>query len=136
MNKPVSPERYKKVLVIDDDKIDMFISKRILQSVFFAEEIVLKNSIVAAADYLENSIRTSKNLPEIIFLDLNMPGEDSYDFIEQLTELKAVIGANFRVMILASETGEFKNKRATETDYSLVEAVFEKPLKPDVLTDI
>src|SRR5436190_5287511 len=135
MNDPVSPGRYKKVLVIDDDEVDVFITRRLLQSAKFAEEIVLKNSIAGALLYLEDLIRNSYNLPEIIFLDLNMPGEDSFDFLEQLRQIRSLIGVNFRVLILTSVTEQFKKNPGKES-YSIVEGVIEKPLKPDTLANI
>ncbi len=136
MNNPIAPERYKKVLVIDDDEIDIFISRKILQSSFFAHEIVLKNSIADATQYLESLVRNSEELPEIIFLDLNMPGEDSFDFLEQLREVRALTGNDFRVVILTSVTDQFFNAKGKETNRSMVEAVLEKPLKADLLVKI
>src|SRR5690242_16639756 len=109
MNNSPLPERYKKVLVIDDDEIDIFISKRVLQSASFAREIVLKNSIADALEYLSDLIRNSQDFPEIIFLDLHMPGEDSFDFLEQLREIKALITINFRVLVLTNVSESFKN---------------------------
>jgi len=135
MNNPFSPGRYKKVLVIDDDEVDLFITKRLLQSASFAEEIMLKSSIASALMYLENLIRNSDNLPEIIFLDLNMPGEDSFDFLEQLRQIRALIGINFRVIILTNVADRFKKNEEKE-NYSIVEGILEKPLKRDILANI
>jgi CheY-like chemotaxis protein len=135
MNNPFTPARYKKVLVIDDDEVDLFITKRLLQSALFANEIVLKKSIAEALEYIANLIRDSEDLPEIIFLDLNMPGEDSFDFLEQLRQIKALIGVHFRVLILTNVTDRFQKKQGKE-NYSIVEGVIEKPLKPDTLENI
>ena len=126
--------RYKKVLVIDDDEMDIFISKRILHSAIFAEEIILKTAILPALHYIEELIFDSGNPPDLIFLDLNLPGKDGFSFLDQLNIMSAQSEIDFRVVILTNVRDSQKTEKAK--NYPMVEAVLEKPLTPDALVHI
>jgi CheY-like chemotaxis protein len=78
--------KLKKILLIDDDDTVNFISKKLIEKSGFAETIVAKNSGREALDYLfPNS--TDNALPELIFVDINMPEMDGWSFVEELSSL-------------------------------------------------
>ena len=133
MNNPAQPARYKTVLIIDDDEMDIYISNRIITTSLFAQEVILKNCVTSALDYLEKLIFTSAHLPEIIFLDLDMPGKNGFDFLEELNKLSARSKIDFRVVILSNELEKYK---LNPKIYPMVEAFLEKPLNPDALYNI
>lgn len=129
-----APLRYKKVLLIDDDEMDIFISKRVLHSAAFAEEIILKNAILPALHYIEELIFDSGNPPDLIFLDLNLPGKDGFSFLDQLNVMSAQSEVDFRVVILTNVRDSQRTEKAKS--YPMVAAVLEKPLTPEALVHI
>ena len=69
------------VMLVDDNDTDNFISKRIIEITNFAEEVIVKSSGKSALDYLNDNAGEVANLPEIIFLDINMPIVDGFVFL-------------------------------------------------------
>jgi len=136
MNGVIQPARYKKVLIIDDDEIDLFISKRIIESSSFACEVILKESAAEALQYLESMTDHPKCMPEIIFLDLNLPDKSSFEFIEKLSALRSRTRILFRVAIISNVIDSSNTLVKRARSYTMVEAAFEKPLNPVALRSI
>ena len=72
----------KKILLIDDSAATNNFHNRILTRLNFADEIVTTTNGREGLDYLNESA----DLPEIIFLDLNMPILDGFEFLSTLDE--------------------------------------------------
>ena len=66
-----------KIYLIDDDEDDHFIFKEVLQSInpLFKCDTALNGKIAL------DTLRVSTTLPDIIFLDLNMPVMNGFDFL-------------------------------------------------------
>lgn len=86
MSCPGQP-RFKKILVVDDDKIDVYISVKILKEANFSADIVFRHSIKEALDYLQDTYINAGKLPDLVFLYWDMPGECSIDFLKQFRAL-------------------------------------------------
>jgi CheY-like chemotaxis protein len=84
MGKLNKEARYESVLLIDDNDIDNFINQRIITSYYFANSVIVKNSAIGALEHLKKS---SDELPNIIFLDLNMPIMDGFGFLDEFHKL-------------------------------------------------
>ena len=69
------------VMLVDDNDTDNFISKRIIEITKFAKEVEIKNSGKSALEYLEQNKDNEDKLPNIIFLDINMPIVDGFVFL-------------------------------------------------------
>jgi len=70
----------KNILLIDDDEIFIFLTSKMLQSTGKVDNISVSYSAMEAIDYLE--MTDHKTFPDIILLDLNMPGLSGWDFLE------------------------------------------------------
>ena len=132
----VQQVKYQKTLIIDDDETDIFITKRILESVCFAKELVTHATADAAMEYLEKLVEATAQLPEIIFLDLNLPGKSGFDLLEDLRKLGEKTKADFRIVILSNVIGEHGPELIGARNYSIVKAVLEKPLNKLILKGI
>ena len=69
------------VLLVDDNDTDNFISKRIIELTGFAKNVEVRNSGKAALDYLRENQTNLDCVPNIIFLDINMPVVDGFVFL-------------------------------------------------------
>jgi CheY-like chemotaxis protein len=74
--------------VIDDDEILVMIVKILIKrnEHFNASESFCNGQ--EAIDHLKEVLRSGGQLPEVIFLDLNMPRMDGWQFLEEFVQLK------------------------------------------------
>jgi len=75
-------KKFKKVLLVDDDDIVNSINSIIIKHARFADEVESINNVSHAIEFLGKT-KDSKDRPEVIFLDLNMPDKDGWDFMEE-----------------------------------------------------
>jgi len=80
------------VLLIDDDFATNFINKKIVQKANIAEHIQIALNGKEAIDYLCNTSKfvdqgTLNPQPELVFLDINMPVMDGWEFIKTYKDL-------------------------------------------------
>ena len=73
----VQTGRYDKVMLIDDNSIDLFINKSLLETSGFSTKIQTYESAQEAIVQL--SICPIDELPNVIFLDIMMPGMDGIE---------------------------------------------------------
>ncbi len=111
--KATTPARLKRVLLIDDNEIDNFINERIITSTNFSEECTVRTSADAAVDYLKGIGSNTEVLPQLIFLDLNMPGKDGFAFLEIFNTLDKGIRDFCRVVVLSSSISPDDINRAS-----------------------
>ncbi|MFM1745660.1 MAG: hypothetical protein RLZZ630_1597 [Bacteroidota bacterium] len=97
----MKPNRFRKVLLIDDNEIDNFINERMISSSHFSEEVIVKTSTDEAIAYLR-SLTAPDDFPRIIFLDLNMPGRDGFEFLKDFESLDPSLKDTARIVVLSS----------------------------------
>jgi len=69
--------------IIDDDKIYVNLVKKIIEIKKLSENLLIYKNGKEALDYFKNSMSSVTHedlLPDIIFLDLNMPVMDGWEF--------------------------------------------------------
>ena len=90
------------VMLVDDNETDNFISKRIIEITKFARRVEVKNSGKSALDYLKENQSAADDLPNIIFLDINMPIVDGFVFLYEFEKFSEVVRNKCKVIILSS----------------------------------
>jgi CheY-like chemotaxis protein len=73
--------QFKKVMVIDDNEFDCYITSKLISNTNFASDVLEFNSAELALQYLVENQNDLTLLPELIFLDIYMPLLDGFDFI-------------------------------------------------------
>jgi len=123
----------KKVMIIEDDEVDTYLTKRVLSDIFFAREVVAASSVKEGMDYLSGN---KKELPEIIFLDLNMPEQNGLDFLDAFSGFTAPEKNSTKVILLMNVVNSSDEVTLKATSHPLVRHVIEKPLTEDKLRNI
>ena len=75
-------------LLIDDDMISNFISEKVIQRSDITNELKIAQNGHAAFEYIEKCASIDDPCPELIFLDINMPVMDAYDFLRLYNKLQ------------------------------------------------
>ncbi|MEP2773397.1 MAG: response regulator [Fulvivirga sp.] len=89
-------------MLVDDNDTDNFISKRIIEITKFAQRVEVKNSGKSALDYLRENQDKIEDLPNLIFLDINMPIVDGFVFLYEFEKFNETIKDKCKVIILSS----------------------------------
>lgn len=126
--------KYNKVLLIEDDPITIMVCDRILKMTGFGTTIISKVNGQEAIDYLKSLIETSEPIPEVIFLDINMPVMNGWDFLNEFKELKKSFSFTPKIFILSSTVDPEDTKKAKS--YDCVVGSISKPLTKEHLYDL
>jgi CheY-like chemotaxis protein len=102
MLKDISAKTIDLVMLVDDNDTDNFISKRIIEITKFARSVEVKSSGKNALEYLRENQSIIENLPNIIFLDINMPIVDGFVFLYEFEKFNELVKNKCKVIILSS----------------------------------
>jgi len=92
-------------MCIDDDPIVLMLNDLILKEQFFCDELIKLDKAELALDYFRQQAdlpSTNWSLPNIIFLDINMPVMDGWEFLEIFTNEFTQFHDKVKVVILSS----------------------------------
>ncbi|MFT5513070.1 MAG: response regulator of citrate/malate metabolism [Bacteroidia bacterium] len=115
------------IYLIDDDEIQNLINTRVIG--IAAENIVVK-AFTSAENALSDLIANAATLPDIIFLDINMPKMNGWDFLDAYVKLENKV----KVYMLSSS---INNKDIQKSEkYDVVNGFICKPLVVERLSEI
>ena len=109
-----------KIFLIDDNTIDLLISRKLLLKYDASLEVIEFSKAREAVAALQSA---QASLPDLILLDLNMPGMNGWDFLDAIQDLPH---QPKRVYILTSSLDE--RDRSMAAHYPIVKGYITKPL--------
>jgi CheY-like chemotaxis protein len=122
-----------KVLLVEDDETDCFLSKYLLEHSGLVREVIVKPDGHQALNYLTSECRFKDEYPSLILLDLRMPRGDGFKFITEYEKLEVSRKHNIALAILSySGDGEAIIKLNKLGRYHFIN----KPLTEDKLIDL
>lgn len=122
------------VLLIDDDKVTNFYNKRVVAKLDNFKEINAVTNGQKALDYLKESQNGLCKKPDLIFLDINMPAMNGWEFIEEFKKLDSRFTSNIKVVMLTTSDSPKDYKRSLTIDS--VDDYINKPLSIDLLSNL
>ncbi|MGB5647185.1 MAG: response regulator [Muriicola sp.] len=127
-------KKIKSICIIDDDPITVFGIKKMLSSFDLADEIKTYVNGKEAIDEITLMIEQNTPVPEVIFLDINMPIMDGWQFLEKFLTLK--VDTKIRINIVTSSIDPYDRQqweRFKATTHHLLEFKNKPIRKSDIL---
>lgn len=122
------------VMLVDDNDTDNFISKRIIEITQFSKAVEIKNSGKSALEYLEENKGNPDSLPNLIFLDINMPIVDGFVFLYEFEKFPEEVKDRCKVIILSSSDNKRDIDKIVNNDHVI--KFITKPLTEAALNEI
>ncbi|AWX44252.1 hypothetical protein HME9304_01252 [Flagellimonas maritima] len=120
--------------IIDDDPIFIYGTKRIMKEIDFCNDILVFNNGQDAMDGLNELTSQGKDLPSVIFLDLNMPIMNGWEFLEDFVQIPNNNREKVTVYIISSSVDPRDLERIK--NYDVVNNYILKPLSPQDLEEV
>lgn len=122
------------ILLIDDDEATNYIHKIVINKADCAEQVVAMQSGYDALDYLTKMKDGIYPQPDVIFLDINMPAMDGWEFLEEYEKLEDGQKGHIVVVMLTTSLNPDDEKKAKSL--GKVNGFKNKPLSVEMVEDV
>ncbi|WP_044402170.1 response regulator [Lacinutrix sp. Hel_I_90] len=122
------------ILLVDDDKVYLFIMNKIISALSSELEVSSFTDGEQAVKFLERCTEEDIKLPEVIFLDINMPFLDGWGFLAEFKKLKSKIHKKINIYMVSSSSREEDVQRAAQ--FKELTGYVVKPIEEDKLVEI
>lgn len=128
------------ILCVDDDPITLMLCKMVIAKSSFAKEIITAQNGEEALGYfdelkLNNLGSEISKYPPLVFLDLNMPVMDGWDFLDHFVKEEYTSVFKDTKIIILSSTIDPKDIEKSKT-YPMVIDFISKPITKELLEEL
>lgn len=120
-----------KVFIIDDDPIHQRIAQILITKNGLFDNVISYLEAESALNFIKEHLADPAALPDVILLDLNMPGMTGWNFLDAFGSISAEMVKTLRIFIVSSSVDEKDRLRSEE--YKTVSGFICKPLSVDDL---
>ncbi len=92
--------------IIDDDDIYQFTTSVLLKKTDLVNKIILFSNGLKAINFLKEELGNKENIPDILFLDVNMPVMDGWEFLEEYLLIKPMMPKTVIIYMVSSSVDE------------------------------
>lgn len=122
---------YYAVMLVDDNEIDNLINQKMIEASGIAKHIYTHTGARSAIEFLRNMEKLDESssnnvLPELIFLDIDMPLMDGFQFLDEFGKLSNDTKEKCGIVMLTSSISPADVNRSKKYDY--VRKYINKPL--------
>jgi CheY-like chemotaxis protein len=133
----MSATKYKTIMLVDDNEIDNLINQKMIEAASISENIYTHTGAKSALEFLRNMEKTDvsdKVLPDIIFLDIDMPLMDGFQFLDEFEKLMPATKKKCKIIMLTSSINPQDSNRSKK--YPNVKLYLNKPLSHESIMNI
>jgi CheY-like chemotaxis protein len=127
-------EKFECILVIDDDAISNYLTRRLLE--FNMEMATSIHTAVNGEDaivFINQYFAKKNTFPEVIFLDINMPVCDGFEFINRFNQLTYPGKSEVQIVVLTTSSSHSDLLKMKELG---IKYYINKPLNQEKLNDL
>jgi CheY-like chemotaxis protein len=121
-------------MLIDDNRDDNFFHERVIKKNNAAEFVIALQSAKEALDYLIFRTENKTPRPDLIFLDINMPGMNGWEFLHEYNRLDKQLQSKAVVIMLT--TSENPDDQIKANGINVVSDFKTKPLTVEILEEV
>lgn len=122
------------VCIVDDDDIYQFTMAATLKAFNSVKNIIAFKDGLEAIDYMLDNLSNEKELPDVIFLDINMPVMDGFQFMEEYVKIHPKVGKKITIYMVSSSVDDVDIERAKKI--SQISDYIIKPIRDTQLKTI
>ncbi|MBL7847798.1 MAG: response regulator [Cyclobacteriaceae bacterium] len=133
----MAPKRYRSVMLIDDNEIDNLINQKMVEAASITQHIYIHTGARSAIEFLRNIEKleiADQVLPDIIFLDIDMPLMDGFQFLDEFEKLMTTTKQKCKIVMLTSSINPQDVNRSKK--YNSVKLYLNKPLTHESIMDL
>lgn len=112
--------------IVDDDDIYQFTTSVLLKKTDLVNKIIVFSNGLKAIDFLKDEMGNKENIPDVLFLDINMPVMDGWEFLEEYLLIKHMMPKTVVIYMVSSSVDEkdvIKAKRISALSGYLVKPI-------------
>ncbi|WP_395047985.1 response regulator, partial [Flavobacterium sp.] len=92
--------------IIDDDDIYQLTTSVLLKRTDLVNKIIVFSNGLKAINFLKDEMGNKENIPDILFLDVNMPVMDGWEFLEEYLLIKPMMPKRVVIYMVSSSVDE------------------------------
>nr|WP_309756146.1 response regulator [Flavobacterium sp.] len=92
--------------IVDDDDIYQFTTSLLLKKTDLVNKIIVFSNGLKAINFLKDEMGNKENIPDVLFLDINMPVMDGWEFLEEYLLIKSMMPKTVVIYMVSSSVNE------------------------------